>query len=132
MTKKILAFTLLFFLIISCAKREDEAENEQYVGVWNWVSTDGGIANEHQTPANTGITRTMDLTVDYHYSIKENGIPVSEGTYSISPGVTNTDHSEKIFINFSNYPSVFVQSVNASDLYLVDDSIDGFNYHYSK
>ena len=132
MIKKIIFLTAFLFLVISCGTREDETDNDRYVGVWNWVSTDGGIGNIHQTPANTGINRTLTLTAESFYIIKENAVVVSEGTYYIARGVTNTDHLEKLFINFSEDPQLIIQSINETDLYLSEDVNDALKYHYTK
>lgn len=132
MIKKIILLTAFLFLLFSCGTREDETDNEQYVGVWNWVSTDGGLANVHQTPSNTGVTRTLTLTAESFYTIKENTEVVSEGTYYLAREVTNTDHLEKLFLHFSNQPNLIIESINANDLYLAQDANDGFKYHYSK
>ncbi|QOW08843.1 hypothetical protein Q73A0000_00030 [Kaistella flava (ex Peng et al. 2021)] len=132
MTKKLILLTAFLFLVFSCGTREDETDNEQYIGVWNWVSTSGGISNTQQTPANTGINKTMTLTAESVYSIKENSVVVSEGTYYLGRGVTNTDHAEKLFLHFSNSPDLIVETINGTDLYLAEDKNDGLRYHYSK
>lgn len=132
MTKKLIVLTAFLFLIFSCGTREDETDNEQYIGVWNWVSTDGGIGNTQQTPANTGINRTLTLTAESLYNIKENAVVVSEGTYYLGRGVTNTDHLEKLFLNLSNDQDLMVETINSTDLYLAEDLNNGLRYHYSK
>lgn len=123
---------ILLALVLSCGSREDELSNEQYLGSWNWVSTTGGIGNINETPANTGIERKMTFTAENRYTITENSIVVNEGTYQLIREVTSTDHSEKIFIIFTNYPDVMVNSINGTDLHLADDAVDGYSYHYSK
>ncbi|MBW8360951.1 MAG: hypothetical protein K0M56_02050 [Kaistella sp.] len=132
LSRKLVLPLILLSLAFSCGTREDELSNEQYLGTWNWVSTDGGIGNIHETPANTGIERKMTFTAENHYTITENSTVVNEGTYNLIREVTSTDHSEKIFIDFSNYPDVMVNSINGPDLHLADDAVDGYTYHYSK
>ena len=132
MIKKIILLTTFLFLVLSCGTREDETDNEQYIGVWNWVSTDGGKGNIHQTPANTGIARTLSLTAESIYTIKENTVVISEGTYYLGRAVTNTDHLEKLFLNLSEDQNLIIESFNSSDLYLSEDHDDGLKYHYSK
>lgn len=129
---KILLPVLLLTVIFSCGTREDELSNEQFVGTWNWAATTGGISNINDTPASTGIQRTITFTDTYIYTVKENDATVSEGTYNITKEVTPTEHKEKIFIDFSNYPDVFVDGIDASNLYLADHTPDGYSYHYKK
>ena len=132
MIKKIILLTTFLFLVFSCGTREDETDNEQYIGVWNWVSTDGGIGNINQTPANTEINRTLTLTAESIYIIKENTVVISEGTYYLGRAVTNTDHLEKLFLNFSHDPRLIIQTINETDLYLSEDINDALRYHYTK
>lgn len=132
MIKKIVLLTTFLFLVFSCGTREDETDNEKYIGVWTWVSTDGGIGNINQTPANTGINRTLTLTAESIYIIKENTVVISEGTYYLGRAVTNTDHLEKLFLNFSQNPRLIIETINETDLYLSEDSNDALRYHYTK
>ena len=119
-------------VFIACGTREDELSNEQFVGTWNWAATTGGMGNINDTPENTGIQRTITFTDTYIYTVKENGTTVSEGTYNLQKEVTPTEHKEKLFIDFSNYPDVFVDGIDASNLYLGDHTADGYSYHYKK
>lgn len=133
--KKINALILgLFALLVTaaCGTREDELSNEQFVGTWNWASTTGGTGNINDTPENTGVQRTITFTDNYTYTVKENDATVSDGSYSIIKEVTPTEHAEKLFIDFSNYPDVFVDGIDASNLYLGDHTADGYSYHYKK
>ncbi|MDF0719575.1 hypothetical protein P0M11_06125 [Kaistella sp. PBT33-4] len=116
--------------IVSCDSRDDELSNEQYVGAWDWVATTGVNVNEN--PTNTGKTAQLILTPEGTYTIKENDIVQSQGNYSLYKGVTSTDHVEKMYIDFSNDPDKMVNSVNATDLSLGDDSVNGLTYHYKK
>ena len=130
--KKLLYLFSFLLLTIQCGTREDELSNEQFVGTWNWAATTGGIGNINDTPASTGIQRTITFTDTYIYTVKENDATVSEGTYNITKEVTPTEHKEKLFIDFSNYPDVFVDGIDASNLYLGDHTADGYSYHYKK
>ncbi len=133
--KKLNIFLLSLIAVtvfVACGTREDELSNEQFVGTWNWAATTGGIGNINDTPANTGIQRTITFTDTYVYTVKENGATVSEGTYNILKEVTPTEHKEKLFIDFSNYPDVFVDGIDSSNLYLGDHTNDGYSYHYQK
>ena len=133
--KKLNIFLLSLIAVtvfVACGTREDELSNEQFVGTWNWAATTGGIRNINDTPANTGIQRTITFTDTYVYTVKENGATVSEGTYNLLKEVTPTEHKEKLFIDFSNYPDVFVDGIDSSNLYLGDHTADGYSYHYKK
>ena len=133
--KKLNIFLLSLIAVtvfVACGTREDELSNEQFVGTWNWAATTGGIGNINDTPANTGIQRTITFTDTYVYTVKENGATVSEGTYNILKEVTPTEHKEILFIDFSNYPDVFVDGIDASNLYLNDHPAYGYAYHYKK
>ena len=133
--KKLNIFLLSLIAVtvfVACGTREDELSNEQFVGTWNLAATTGGIRNINDTPANTGIQRTITFTDTYVYTVKENGASVSEGTYKILKEVTPTEHKEKLFIDFSNYPDVFFFFIDASNLYLNDHTADGYAYHYKK
>lgn len=133
--KKLNIFLLSLIAVtvfIACGTREDELSNEQFVGTWSWAATTGGIGNINDTPSSTGIQRTITFTDAYIYTVKENGATVSEGTYNLLIEVTPNEHKEKLFIDFSNYPDVFVDGIDTSNLYLGDHTNDGYSYHYKK
>lgn len=133
--KKLNIFLLSLIAVtvfIACGTREDELSNEQFVGTWSWAATTGGIGNINETPTSTGIQRTITFTETYIYTVKENGATVSEGTYNLLIEVTPNEHKEKLFIDFSNYPDVFVDGIDSSNLYLGDHTNDGYSYHYKK
>lgn len=133
--KKLNIFLLSLIAVtvfIACGTREDELSNEQFVGTWSWAATTGGIGNINDTPSSTGIQRTITFTDAYIYTVKENGATVSEGTYNLLIEVTPNEHKEKLFIDFSNYPDVFVDGIDSSNLYLGDHTNDGYSYHYKK
>ena len=133
--KKLNIFLLSLIAVtvfIACGTREDELSNEQFVGTWSWAATTGGIGNINETPSSTGIQRTITFTDTYIYTVKENDATVSEGTYNLLIEVTPNEHKEKLFIDFSNYPDVFVDGIDSSNLYLGDHTNDGYSYHYKK
>lgn len=133
--KKLNIFLLSLIAVtvfIACGTREDELSNEQFVGTWNWAATTGGIGNINDTPSSAGIQRTITFTDAYIYTVKENGATVSVGTYNLLIEVTPNEHKEKLFIDFSNYPDVFVDGIDSSNLYLGDHTNDGYSYHYKK
>lgn len=129
---KVLFSALVLGVFFACGTREDELSNEQFVGTWNWVSTNGGILNTNDTPASTGIQRTMTFTGNNLYTVTENDAVVNEGTYTLVKEVTPTEHKEKLFIDFSNYNDVFVDGIDGSNLYLSEHTSHGYSYHYKK
>lgn len=131
--KKIFLILFAFALMISCRNEQEEmVKIDQFVGTWKWASTNGGLSNINETPQNTGKTVTLNFTNDNKYSIIENGKTINEGTYKTYLEVTNTDHVQRVFIDFSNYPDKAVRSVTSTELNLYDDAADGLNYLYTK
>ena len=84
--KKLIYFFIINLGIISCSSDNQTAiDNSDLIGKWNWTNTDGGIGFQiHKTPNSTGLIVELNLNDDNHYSIKENGNEVSNGTYEIS------------------------------------------------
>ncbi|MBW8359156.1 MAG: hypothetical protein K0M63_05050 [Weeksellaceae bacterium] len=127
---KIVLPAVLLSTAVACGSRDDEFSNEQYVGTWDWVATMGPNVNE--TPVSTGKTAKLTFTPEGTYKVEENSTVLSEGSYTLYKGITSTDHVEKMYIDFSNYPDKMVNSVSATDLSLGDDSVNGLTYHYKK
>lgn len=131
--KKILLILFAFALLVSCRNEEEEMlKIDQFVGTWNWAATTGGLDNINETPQNTGKTASITFTNDNKYVIKENDKIVSEGTYRTYLEITNTDHVQRVFIDFSDYPDKAVRSVTSTTLNLYDDVADGLDYYYAK
>lgn len=122
-------FTLLF--IFSC-RGDDEIDDAFLLGDWNWVSTNGGIGNIHETPISTGKIVVLSFVADNKYIITTNGTVTSSGSFSLYKDITNTDHSEKTFIGFSNDGNKIIASYDETNLQLEDDANDGFIYIYQK
>ncbi|WP_304343200.1 hypothetical protein [Chryseobacterium koreense] len=132
MKKLLLILPLVLLFFVQCGKRDDELANDLYVGTWNWKTTNGGLGNIIETPESTGIVKKLKLTETYQYSITENDVVTKEGTYSLQKGVTSTDHMEKTYMVFSNNGEKIVMQIDATNLVLADDNVDGFTYHYQK
>jgi len=108
--KKIILLIVILFGILSCSKNDD-SEYNQFVGKWNWVSTDGGLNSQiHDTPTSTGKTITLIILNDNDYTILKNGVVNSQGTYNLN--ITNDYYTggQSQFITFSenNNISTFV------------------------
>lgn len=131
--KNLLLLITAFLFIFSCRSAEEEMlDNSNYVGTWNWIKTTGGLEDVNLDPVSTGKTESITFTADNNYIIKENDKVVNEGTYSLSMFNSNTDHVQRVYIDFSNYPDKLVRSVTATELHLYDDKADGFDYTYIK
>lgn len=132
MKKLLLILPLLLLFFVQCGKMDDELSNDQYVGTWNWKSTNGSLGNIIETPESAGIVKKLKLTETYQYSITENDVVTKEGTYTIEKGVTNTDHVERTYLVFSKNGEKIVMQIDATNLILADDDADGYSYHYQK
>ncbi len=102
--KKIVLILIFTIGIFSCSS-DDEViiENGDLIGKWNWTTTDGGISGQiHETPTTTGKTIELNLLGQFNYTIVENEIEVSSGTYELS--MEESIHSEEMvrFITYSN------------------------------
>lgn len=129
---KKLLFTFFAFIFILSCRGEDEIDTAFLLGNWNWISTTGGIGNINETPTSTGKTIVLNFTADNKYSITTNGTVTSSGSFSLYKDITNTDHSEKTFISFSNDGTKILANYSDTNLQLVDDSNDGLIYIYEK
>src|SRR5918993_649907 len=91
----------------SCNKSAAKvAVDERLVGGWQWIRTDGGIANNiHETPASTGKEKVLFLRADHTYSISINNVPESEGHFNIESKKCIHDGETKPFIRFEHDPS---------------------------
>ncbi len=129
--KKLLFLIPVFLLLLcACDNREDEFSNEAYTGTWKWVSTAGPNVNE--TPLSTGKTVSLDFTSEWQYTISENDVEISSGTYSLYEDVSSTDHQQRMFIKFSADGIKIVKEINATTLSLQDDDVTGLTYHHEK
>lgn len=136
-----MAFKLCFIGIlltgllgISCSKFKKENANDSIVGEWEWVKTDGGIANHiHDTPASTGKKVELRLT-DQSYFITTNGALSSQGTYTLVSATCIHDHRNKAVIDFSSAsdPDMMVEEMNNNTLILSDEAYDGVGSLYHR
>ena len=129
--KKLIIALVAFLFIFSC-RGEDEIDTAFLLGNWNWISTTVGIGNINETPNSTGKTVVLTFTADNKYSITTNGTVTSSGSFSLYKDITNTDHSEKTFISFSNDGTKILANYSDTNLELVDDNNDGLIYIYEK
>lgn len=86
--KKHFFFVVITIMMASCSKNNEndpQISNADLVGKWNWTSTDGGVFVQlHVTPESTGLTYILNLAADYTFTILENDVVISDGTYELS------------------------------------------------
>ena len=132
--KKIVLFIVISIGLFSCSS-DDEIiiVNDNLVGTWNWTSTDGGISGQiHETPATTGKSIELNLMENYDYTIVENDVEISSGTYDLSLEESILSGEMEIFITYShNYQNqdVVVSGIinvqGAINLSITEDIADG-------
>lgn len=130
--KSFILATFAFFALISC-RNDDELDIQPLVGDWTWVSTSGGINGQiNDTPTSTGKTIKLSFTSDGKYTITTNGTVTKEGTFILYKDVSNLDHIERTYIDFSSDGHQMIRSNDETNLYLSDDANDGVESHYKK
>lgn len=126
---------LVIGALLSCSKSGTPDQGDLVNGPWVWVSTDGGIANQiHETPASTGRNVTLVLDTDGKYSITENGIVVSQGTYIMKDATCIHNMQTKKIIDFSSPTDgdMMVEVISGNRLVLSDEANDGTSSTYSR
>lgn len=130
--KRFILATFTFLAMLSC-RNDDELDIEPLVGDWEWVSSNGGINGQiNDTPSSTGNTIKLSFTSDNKYTITTNGTVTNEGTFRLYKDVSNLDHIERTYIDFSSTNRQMIRNNDETNLYLSDDSNDGVESHYKK
>jgi hypothetical protein len=130
--KKFILATFAFLALLSC-RNDDELDIEPLVGDWTWVSTSGGINGQiNDTPTSTGKTIILSLKDDDTYTFTTNGTVTNQGTFKLYKDVSNLDHIERTYIDFSSTGHQMIRSSDETNLYLSDDANDGVESHYKK
>lgn len=131
--KSLLLIAVIALTTVSCTKPGTELPYTQLVGEWQWVRSDGGIANLiHDTPASTGKNVTLKLTADNQYFFYSNGSLASQGTYTLETRACIHDGQQKTLINFSGCPDQAIHLLNATTLELSDEAHDGIGSQYRR
>ena len=130
----LVVFAVAINLPPSCSKSVAKAAvNERLVGSWEWVRTDGGIANNiHDTPASTGQEKTLLLNANNTYVITINNAIFSQGTFSVESKQCIHDGTTKPFLQFKHDPGMMVEVVDSSFLKLSDEANDGTDSQYHR
>jgi len=134
-----LVLTLLTLTLTSC-DRNDSQTNNDIIGEWNWLGTDGGIAfHIHDSPASTEKVIIITLNNDYSYSVIENDILISKGTYDLSTKKSIHNHKMTRFIQISdtdfNSPIVMnglITIVDNEELHISDNMHDGIGSGFER
>ena len=116
---KNLIFAIFAFLAVFSCRSEDDTDVSPVVGEWEWVSSTGGVGNTTETPASSGKTIIMKLDSDKKYTITTNGTVTNEGTFSLYKNVSNLEHYERVYIDFSNAPDQMIVNNEEKTLILV-------------
>ncbi len=130
--KPLIVLFIALFSVISCRGEDDTEDVTPLVGNWEWVSSTGGVGNTTETPASSGKTIIMKLDSDKKYTITTNGTVTNEGTFSLYKNVSNLEHYERVYIDFSNAPDKMIVNNEEKTLILSDDVNDGYTYTYKK
>ena len=115
---KNLIFAIFAFLAVFSCRSEDDTDVSPVVGEWEWVSSTGGVGNTTETPASSGKTIIMKLDSDKKYTITTNGTVTNEGTFSLYKNVSNLEHYERVYIDFSNASDQMIVNIEEKTLHV--------------
>ena len=110
-----------------------QALDDRVVGNWQWIRTDGGIANHiHDTPASTGQEKTLQLNANNTYTIRINNAISSQGSFTVRSQQCIHDGETKPYIEFDHDPGMMVEVVDSTFLKLSDEANDGTDSQYQR
>jgi len=141
--KKSILYSLILMVILffSCNNNaQNNMSNDDIIGEWNWVSTNGGFAfNVHETPSTTEEIIVLKISKNYSYLILENDTIVSEGTYSLVLKKSIYDGNMKSYLtlsdNYSNQNVIIgglINNVSKTELNIVDNMHDGIGSWFKR
>ena len=130
--KPLIVLFIALFSVISCRGEDDTEDVTPLVGNWEWVSSIGGVGNTTETPTSTGNNIVFNFGADKKYTITTNGTVTNEGTFSLYKNVSNLEHLDRLYIDFSNAPDKMIVNNEEKTLILSDDVNDGYTYTYKK
>lgn len=132
--KNILSIISLFLLLSSCSKNKtavnSHCSNASLIGKWEWVKSSGGFLGQVMTPSSTNKTIFLEITPD-RFKIIENGVPVSNDTYTIQSKQSMFGGVQKDMIVFGQDAGInksFI--VNETQLLLSDECYDCYISQY--
>jgi len=139
---------MLAFLLLSCSKNSeivinDDLENEMIIdkdsisinsrpllGIWQWVMSTGGIANQTITPANSGEEQELIIT-ENQFTFSGTDIMTDSFDYIIEldKSIFSIDSIELIKLPSYGWFSYQLDEVT---LILKEEIYDGYTHHYVK
>lgn len=131
---RLFVVSILFMLLISCAKGPFTKNGEALRGTWVWVRTDGGFGNQiHETPASTGKKISWVFTAGNTYKIYQNGQLYSGGTYQLIQRECIHDRTSKKWIDFSTPTDrdMMIESQSGKTINLSDEMYDGLGSEFA-
>ncbi|TDQ28598.1 hypothetical protein [Tenacibaculum caenipelagi] len=132
---------IFLFTLVSCASSQiNKIDNSDLTGTWHWTNTDGGFGNHiHKTPEKLGKSIQLTLLKNYQFSISENGVVVSKGTYSLAMKKSIYTHQQERFIQLSNdqqYPGIVLSGIirlqKPDVLEISDNNYDGLGSTFAR
>ena len=140
--KNLIYLFILTLGIMSCSSdNETTIDNTDLIGEWNWTSTGGGINGDiHETPSTTGKTYKINLNSNYTYSLFENEIEISSGTYELTMKESIYSGTTERFITYSdNFQQPqnlvingIVRTYEINNLSISDNNHDGIGSEFEK
>ncbi|MDQ3278966.1 MAG: hypothetical protein M3Q06_11615 [Bacteroidota bacterium] len=136
MRRNVSYFFLAAVTLAACTKKEmSDLTGTRFHGTWEWIKTEGGIANNiHETPQSTGKRITLQMTIENRYVITVNDAISSQGFYTAESRKCMHDGTTKSFLNFSEEKDkdLMVESVGENTLILSDEAHDGLTSTYGR
>lgn len=138
--KKLIYLFVLTLGIISCSSDDEtEISNSDFVGIWNWTETSGGLIYFEETPETTGKTIHLTLMDNYDFSITENGNEISSGTYELTLKKSIYSGEMERFIQFpenQQYTGIvnrgIIKAYETNKLDISDNNHDGIGSGFVK
>ena len=106
--RRFILLVLVLVTTIACKKGKPVAESERIIGKWNLVLTTGGIAGIHQTPAQSGHTKSLTFRTDNTY------------TAVIDGSTANNSYYVKDEYSADYQKNVWMLYLNGTDKYIVN------------
>lgn len=140
--KKYIYLIILTLGIMSCSSDEEATiDNSDLIGEWNWTATVGGINGDiKETPASIGKTYKMNLNSNYTYSLFEDAVEISSGTYELTMKESIYSGAKERFIAYSDNSQQpqnlviigIVKTYEINDLSIFDNNHDGIGSKFEK